>query len=261
MDDEFCKVQYNAIEPLFQQYKKTLGGVCDDFWEDHILGADLYLIKVDGHPAGYFAVYQQTKMTQFFLSEEYLSLAQPVFQQILAEYSIQTAFVATCDELFLSLCLDFHRSVEPQAYFFDGSVPHEVRPPEFGRSCLLPVSPGELAEVKEATDDFFDGVTQDDLLRKTTFLYRLCESERTLGFGIVVPGRLLPQYASVGMITLEPYRRRGVGRSIQLHLADLCRENGLIPISGCRYRNENSKRTIESAGRYSKTRLLNISFK
>lgn len=260
MNYTICKTDYDGMEPLFREYRKTLSGVCDDFWEDHILGADLFLIKIDGHALGCFAVYQQTKLTQFFVSDEYCNLAQPVFQQILVEYAIQTAFVATCDELFLSLCLDFHRNVELQAYFFDGSVPHEVRPPEFGRSCLLPISPGELAEVKGATGDFFDDVTEDDLLLRKTMLYRLHEYGKTLGFGIVVPGRLLPQYASDGMITLEPYRRRGVGRSIQLHLADLCRENGLIPISGCWYRNENSKRTLESAGLYSSTRLLNVQF-
>ena len=261
MNYTICKTDFDGMEPLFQQYKKTLSGVCDDFWEDHIIGADLCVIIMDEHPIGYFAVYEETKLTQFFLSGEYHNLAQTVFQRVLAEYSIQTAFVATCDELFLSLCLDFHRSVKPQAYFFDGSFPHEVRPPEFERSCLLPVFPGELAEVKEASGDFFDHVTLDDLLCKRTMLYRLRENGETLGFGIVVPGKLLKQYASVGMITLAQYRRRGVGRSIQLHLADLCRENGLIPISGCWYRNENSKRTIESAGRYSKTRLLNVSFK
>ena len=260
MKSEFTKVQYNVIEPLFQQYKKTLGGVCDEFWEDHILRADFYMITIDGHSAGYFAIYQKTKLTQFFLLNQYGHLAQPFFQQILAGYSMKSAFVATCDELFLSLCLDFHRSIELQAYFFDGSVPNEVRPPEFARSCIVPVSAEELSEVKEITGDFFDDVAEDDLLCKRTMLYRLCENGETLGFGIVVPGKLLPQYASLGMITLEQYRRRGVGRSIQLHLADLCRENGLIPISGCWYRNENSKKTIESAGRYSKTRFLNVLF-
>jgi hypothetical protein len=55
-------------------------------------------------------------------------------------------------------------------------------------------------------------------------------------------------------------RCKGVGRSIQMHLADITRENGYIPISGCWYYNHNSKKTIESAGRYSKTRLLNVTF-
>jgi hypothetical protein len=260
MNYTICKTDYDGIEPLFREYQKTLSGVCDDFWEDHILRADFYTIIMEGDPAGYFAVYEKTKLTQFFLSDEYWNQAQTVFQRILAEYSIQTAFVATCDELFLSLCLDFHKSVEMQAYFFDGSVSREVRPAEFGRDCLLPVSPGELADVKKATGDFFDDVAEDDLLCKRTMLYRLCENGETLGFGMVVPGKLLPQYASVGMITLEQYRRRGVGRSIQLHLADLCRESGFLPIAGCWYMNENSKRTIESTGRYSKTRLLNVHF-
>lgn len=62
------------------------------------------------------------------------------------------------------------------------------------------------------------------------------------------------------MITIEEKRRKGVGRSIQLHLGDICIERGGIPISGCWYFNHLSKKTITSAGRYTKTRLLNISF-
>jgi len=62
------------------------------------------------------------------------------------------------------------------------------------------------------------------------------------------------------MITLEAKRQNGAGRSILIHLADICKENGFIPISGCYYYNHLSKKTIESAGKYSKTRLLNVSF-
>lgn len=231
MNYTISKTDYDCTLSLFRKYQTTLNGVCDEFWEAHILGAD-----------------------------EYLNLAQAIFQRILEEYSIQTAFVATCDELFLSLCLDFHKSVEMQAYFFDGSVPRPVTPPEFGKACLCPVSSGELSEVKKVSGDFFDEVSEDDLLQKRTILYRLSENGETLGFGIVVPGGLLTQYASIGMITLEAHRRRGVGRSILLHLADLCRENGFLPIAGCWYGNRNSKRTLESAGLNSKTRLLNVFF-
>ena len=260
MNYTICKTDCDNIIPLFRIYAKTLSGVCDDFWETHILHADFYSIIIEGYPAGYFAVYEKTKLTQFFLCDEYLNLAQVIFQRILAEYTIQTAFVATCDELFLSLCLDFHRNVDMQAYFFDGSHPRKVRLPEFGRPCISPIFVKELMEAKEVTGDFFDDVTEDDLLSERTMLYRLHENGETLGFGMVVPGILLTQYASVGMITLEAHRRRGVGRSIQLHLAELCRENGLLPIAGCWYGNQNSKRTLESAGLTSKTRLLNVSF-
>ena len=232
----------------------------DDFWEEHILDAQLYEIDGGAGPIGFFAIYGLEKITQFYLIDPCLNLAQPVFQRILREYKVKTAFVATCDELFLSLCLDFHRKVELQAYLFDGTAENEVQKPEFDRSCLSEVSARDLKTVKELTGDFFDFVTEEDLQTGKIELYRLCESGETLGFGIYRPNRLVTRYASVGMITLEPYRRRGVGRSLQLHLADLCRERGLIPVSGCWYYNHNSRRTIESAGRYSRTRLLNILF-
>lgn len=187
-----------------------MGGVCDEFWETHIHRSDFYTITMEGYPAGYFSVYEKTKLTQFFF-DEYLNLAQAVFERVLAEYSIQTAFVATCDELYLSLCLDYHRNVDMQAYFFDGSHPRKIRLPEFVRACLISVSPEGLVEVKTESRDFFEEILKDGLLRKRTMLYRLNKGGETLGFGILVLGRLLTQYACIGMITLEPYRRWGVG--------------------------------------------------
>lgn len=58
--------------------------------------------------------------------------------------------------------------------------------------------------------------------------------------------------------TMDNHRRKGVGRSIQMHLAEFCRKKGLIPISGCCYYNHLSKKTMESAGCYSQTRYLDI---
>ena len=59
---------------------------------------------------------------------------------------------------------------------------------------------------------------------------------------------------------LKDMRRRGVGRSVQLHLGDICRERGQRPLSGCWWKNEASRRTIESAGRYTTTTLVDITF-
>ncbi|MDR3645050.1 MAG: hypothetical protein P4M02_08255 [Clostridia bacterium] len=251
---------FAQVKPLVSQYLKTLNGVSEDFWESHILESAFYQIIADEKAVGYFAIHAQNKITQFYMQDKYLCLAQPVFKKILDDYAIKTAFVATSDPLFLPLCLDFHKSVEMQAYFFDGSIQNSVREPEFNRKCIRPVEAGELEAVKILTGDFFDSLTENDLKSGQTMLYRLVSEGETLGFGITVPNRLLTGYWSVGMITLEPYRQKGVGRSIQMHLADICRENGVIPISGCWYYNHNSKRTIESAGRYSKTRLLNVIF-
>ena len=62
------------------------------------------------------------------------------------------------------------------------------------------------------------------------------------------------------MITRSDMLRRGIGRSIQLHLADICREHGCTPISGCWYKNHLSRKTIESAGRAMSSLLINVGF-
>lgn len=260
MDYKIKQTTFAEIEPLVNKYLKTLNNVSDNFWEEHILKATPYEVLTDEDPTGYFAIYNHEKITQFFILDEYMYLAQSIFKHIIDDYSIKTAFVSTSDQLFLSLCMDLHKSVQIQAYFFDGSKRYNVREPEFDRACITSVAADELKSVKNLTGEFFDFITEDDVNNKQALLYKLCSNGKVFGFGIIEPNKMLTDYWAVGMITLEPYRQKGVGRSIQIHLGNICRENGFIPISGCWYQNHNSKKTIESAGQYSKTRLLNVIF-
>jgi hypothetical protein len=247
-------------KPFLAEYLDTLTSVVDDYWEEHVMKADFYQILLDQKAIGCFAIYHKEKITMFYLRPEYYKLAQPVFKQILEDYGIKTAYVTTGDQLFLSLCLDYHSKIELQAYYFDGTDRREVRPAEYPRSSLLQVEPSELEEVLERTGDFFQPISKVQLESKEILLYKLCDQGEVLGYGIIVPDKLATKYWACGMITLEEKRRNGVGRSMQLHLGEICRENGFIPISGCWYYNHLSKKTIESAGRFTKTRLLNVIF-
>lgn len=260
MKYKIIKTTMASIKPLLDKYLKTLNGVSDDFWEEHIIKAEYYEIILDIKSIGYFCVFNNEKITQFYILDKYLQLAQPIFKEVLGKYNIKTAYVSTSDQLFLSLCLDFHSKVEMQAYFFDGTVTGDVRPAEYGRDCLFEVNSKELDDVKAKTGDFFDFVSKHELENGVIKLYKLSDNGEDLGYGIIVPNKLLTQYWANGMITLESNRKNGVGRSIQMHLADICRENGFIPIAGCWYHNYLSKKTIESAGRYTRTRLLNVTF-
>ncbi|MHB8131074.1 MAG: hypothetical protein ACYDEX_19005 [Mobilitalea sp.] len=260
MNYNIVEATLDDIKVLMSQYLKTINGVTDDFWEAHVFGAVIYKILAEEKEIGCFAIFQNEKITLFYLQEQYIYLAQPIFKQILEDYSIKTAFVSTGDQLFLSLCMDLHSKIELQAYFFDGTVMGEVRPPEYPRDTFFDVKPEELEEVLANTGEFFVPIAKEQLESGENRLYKLCENGEVLGYGIIVPNRLLTQYWPVGMIVLEHNRCKGVGRSIQMHLADISRENGYIPISGCWYFNQLSKKTIESAGRYTKTRLLNVTF-
>jgi len=255
----FVKSDLPGIKVFLDEYLQSLTGVVDDFWESHILTADVYEISVDNEKIGCFAVFGVERLTVFYVRACYIYLAQDIFKRILSEFNIKDAFVTTVDSLFLALCMDFHKKIELQAYFFDGERSREVRSPEYGRESLSEVNSAEIPKINVKTDNFFNYPAEayDDPEFK---VYRLSEDGVDLGYGVLYPNPLSPNYYACGMVTLPEHRKKGVGRSIQIHLADICEEKGEIPVSGCWYYNTLSKKTIESAGRHSRIRLLRVLF-
>ena len=263
MDYTFAPATLEAMRPLADAFARTLTGPVDDFWESHILGGAAWAICEDGGQIGFLTLWDDAPeryISSFYLPAERWHRAQALFARALETFAVTRAYVPTCDELFLSLCMDRQVKVELQAYYFADTPHAPVLPPQFGRECLRPVTPDELPEVFAQVGDFFGGVTAQTMAEGRELLWRLCEGEETLGYGIVVPNRLVRPYAPCGEIVLVPHRRRGVARSLQMHLAAWCREQGMIPVGGCWYYNEASRNTFYSVGRYSKTRLLNITF-
>lgn len=245
---------------ICRQYARRLTGVTDDFWEAHILSAQLYRICTDGRDVGCIAVQGGERATLFDLETAHRNDARALLDQAIAELGVRRAFVPTCDEAFLTLCLERMTSVAPQACLFDGAQAHDVRQARFDRSCMRRITPDELERANRLTGDFFrDDATPASLREGRQLIYALEQAGRTLGYGIIVPLRTRPLWAC-GMVTLPEHRRRGVGRSIQLHLGDICREYGFTPVSGCWYHNTLSRRTIESAGRPCTTLLLDVRF-
>jgi len=257
----FQKSNLQELELLLACYLQGLGGVVDDYWEGHILSADIYAIRDSENLAGCFALHDKQRITMFYVRPEYLHMAQGIFKRVLIEHRVKTAFAATCDAPFLSLCLDCHKKVKLQAYFFNGEQTREVRPPEYGRECLSEIAPEEIAGINRKTNNFFGFMTRESYVNSGYKIYRLAENGVDLGFGLFAPGKLLPRYYSCGMVTVPEHRGKGVGRSLQFHIANIIRESGGVPVSGCGYGNTLSKKTIESSGRCSTVRLLNIHFK
>ncbi len=253
---KYVKASLEENKEFFNSYVDSLSGIYDDFLEDHILSSEIYSIYIDKQHSGYFGIFNKTMLTQFFVTKRFLKLAQKVFADILKSYEIKNAFVPTCDELFLSLCLDKHTKVNLQAYFFQESG-EKAALPEYPRECLKLATLEDIEEIKEVTGDFMDRQVERI---KAGQLYILREGSEFLGLGVIVDNRIMKNCKGTGMFTNEKHRQKGVGRSIILHLKDICHEMGVRPIPGCWYYNHNSKRTLESAGYASTTRLLRIDF-
>lgn len=256
----FKPTRLKEIHELVQEYLNSLLSPIDSFLEGHILESQIYLISENQNTIGYFALHKGKKeklLTQFYLRKNFLKEGQRIFKEILNQFSVKSAFIPTCDELFLSHAIDQDTRIKKQAYFFQDNKEIDVSNKLYQGGEFRVANPSDIAEIKEISGDFFDKL-EERIAKSEIFVFT--EDSILLGAGIIEKGKLLKEYTSIGMFTNELYRRKGIGKSIIIHLKRWCYENGQIPISGCWYYNINSKRTLESAGMITKTRLLNVHF-
>lgn len=245
----------HEVQHLIQEYVRTLSSPFDSFLEEHIRGSAFYLI-IDGlEEVGYYAIHNDQLLSQFFIRPFYQKHAQELLDQVIAKHAVKSLFVPTCDELFVSLALDKDFTITKQAYFFQDS---RVKIPEdnaFDGDIFAIASLDELLQIQQTCGDFLDHYARRIENGEIFTYYR---GSDLLGIGVLEKSSMLAGMASIGMFTNESYRKQGIGRSIILKLKAWCYESDLTPICGCWYYNEASKRTLESAGMFTRTRLLNV---
>lgn len=253
--ENIVKVSREDIRELEEKYLESLSNVYDDFYEGHVIESDNYLIEYDGVKAGFFSI-KGKLITRFYILDEYMHHARDLFGKVISEYGVTEGFVPTCDERYVSLSLDHSKKVDLQAYFFK-LTDREVRPPEYPFHMLRRAEASDLEMIIERTGDFVD---RHEERIKNGDLYILEEEGEFLGLGITTMNFFMKDYRGTGMFACENKRLTGVGRSIIMHLARIVRNQGYEPLPGCWYHNIGSRKTLESAGYASVTRLLRVGF-
>ena len=253
MDIQFKPTQSAPARPWLAAFWQTLSSPIDSFLEDRILSANLYEIWLDGAAAGLAAVYGESTLTLLHLASSFQRDSQLVFAAARRLEAVRTALVASGDEHFLALALESARRAEPQAYFFQ-RVPGEAVAAPAG-FVLRPAGPADAALISHHSGDFFDPLPAA-LVRGDLFLGY--QDDELVAIGVAERSQLAADYASIGMFVLAERRRQGYGTATIRALIAHCQTAGLTPIAGCYYYNHNSKKTLEKAGMYSKTRLFKV---
>ena len=112
-----AQCQMHDIQDLVQAYTCSLSSPIDSYLESHIVKSKFYLVRANDQTLGYFSIFQDELLTQFYLHKQFKYLSQEIFFRVKKMQSIQTAYVPTCDEFFLSNALDDYKSVNKQAMF------------------------------------------------------------------------------------------------------------------------------------------------
>jgi len=244
---------WQSIAPLLDQYIDQVSGVTDSFWEEKLLDAQVYVILCEKQEIGFFSVFKEETITSFYLVPEAYVMEQDLFRAALQKEFVRQALVPTCDEYFLSLCLDYAKGIERQAFFFERK--------RMDRTAngieLIEANLDDLDDVIGNSGDFF-GDAKKQIEKREIFL--AMNKNDLVGFGVYERGQLRKEFVSIGMYVLPKYRNKGLGTAIIQGLQTLAVSQGLEPIAGCWVWNHASKKTLEASGMGSCTRYMKITF-
>ena len=118
----------------------------------------------------------------------------------------------------------------------------------------------DVPAVMAANDGFFRDDAEATSYARAGQLFLYETAPGLAGCGLlqrVTPDR---EAYDVGMMVAPSQRRRGFGRHIVRHLADLCLSTGKLPIAGCSITNLASQRCLVSAGFRSEHRLIEFAW-
>jgi GNAT superfamily N-acetyltransferase len=254
----FTPVTLTEIQKDMQNHLISLSSAIDSFLEGHILESTHYTIKISDANSGFASIHKGSLMTQFVLFPKYRKHGQNIFSQLKKMEEVQSAFVPTCDEFFLSHAIDDYRTVVKQAYFFAHVQGYGLKT-ENAITIRL-ADNNDINLIQDKSGDFFGDKSEIEHKVKKNELFITHAKETCVGFGIMEKSRLMDSVASIGMFVIPEYRQKGIGTAILQSLIATCETQNIRPVAGCWYYNHLSKKTLERAGMFTQTRLLKIDF-
>lgn len=256
----FNQCKWEEIHRIVEDYLRKNNIVIDSFWEEHVLESNHYKMMDNDELAGYFSIHENSTIVLFHMFNQYANQSQELFCKVKKYESVTNAMVVTGDEFFLSHCIDNFARIEKQAYF--SIYTNKEIAKEHQRALQLRLADIDKDyEILKLGGDFLDSEIKNirnglDVLN----IYIAEIDNKVMGFGIIQYGRVLEDIASIGMFVCEEYRCQGIAANILQNLKHIARDKGFKVFSGCWYYNHNSKKSMESAGAYSKTRMIRFYF-
>ncbi|MBZ9622466.1 GNAT family N-acetyltransferase [Clostridium sp. FP2] len=244
---------------LHKEYINTLAEPIDGFWENVMIGrSECYEIIYDEKVAGHFFVNSSKTLVQFHVLKGYYTCAAEIFEYVIKSDIVENAAVSTKEPEFLSLCLDYQKSVAADMYLFNDNKKIKYELDGFRNLSFRLAKTVDIATIKNKCEVAFEGYHED--LIKNDQLFVLYEEDSLLGIGEFRISKSNGQFGDIGMIVAEEYRRKGVGTYIITKLKEHCYSKKLKPMAGCDITNTISKKTLEKSGFISNHRIIIVSF-
>lgn len=259
---EFAQSKWNTIDNLANDYLKELEGKNDGFHNAMMFKALPYTVESDGEVIGFYSLmdgWDGGKMlTSFYIFPKNRRHSANVLKSIIKVFNITAALVSSNDCHFIAVAFERMKALsttfEMQAYNYTYGKPD--RQAEFGRDKMKEVTSAEYNIMNALTEKQWDGCYGNP---NYTF-YAIRENDEILGYGAIGHLPYEAGKVDIGNFTLSAHRRRGVGRSMLINLAEIAVEQGLTPVAGCWYKNKESIITLASSGFIPENRIFYVKF-
>lgn len=261
MNLDFEVAEINEANDYLTEVLMAWPSAVDSFVETHLIQSQHSWLTVNGHRVGLASVLANHMLTFFDVKASSLGDSQALFREFRVQKSLDSAWVPSCAEAYLSLALDDFQSLEKQSYIFQASpsAPNIDTQLTLNIECVEPDELFELMADLEfaALEDTFGDIEQ--ALNQGALYRARADDQRSLGYGFL-EAHPLTERVSLGLFVSDKERGRGYGGAMARALKDHALARGLELVAGCWYGHEASKKVLERAGFTSRSRLLRIKF-
>jgi len=242
-----------------EDYIRTLATPIDSYHEGVVIRNSMcYEIVLDEKIIGHFSVDDSKTLIQFYIRKEYFVHAPEVFQYLIKNDIVKKAMVSTKEPEYLSLCLDYQKSIEGDVYLFSDMEKRDYGLEGFNDISFRLAKDSDLDDIDPTRDpnfkDYYENLIENEQL------FVLYDGTTFLGIGEFRISNTHPQFGDIGMDVEEKFRRKGVGTYIITKLKEHCYNNNLMPMAGCNVKNMASKKTLEKCGFISNHRIVIVNF-
>jgi GNAT superfamily N-acetyltransferase len=205
---------------------------------------DSYLLRVDGHVAGYGLVggvraERKEIITEFFVLPSHRGSALLLFRRFIQVSRAKSIEVQTNDMLLTLMLYDCAERIESSVILFHDSVTTNLSVPSVVFRRIVEGDRERI--VSQGLDAGAEWMLEADGIAAAT---------GGLLFHYNVP------YGDIFMAVAEPLRRRGFGSYLVQELKRVCYESGRIPAARCGVSNVASRATLHKAGMLPCARVL-----
>jgi GNAT superfamily N-acetyltransferase len=258
-----------SLRDLKAQYLESLVAPMDGMWEVGFVDSSPHFeIRMDGESAGYYAANDEGALLQFYVRPEHEAHSRVLFDHVVAQGSVTQAVASTIDPLYLSLCLDAHKSATVHTLLYELRAPVRPTHPQAEGLDFRLVAASELDRTVAFQQDciagghdlsgWLRGYSANLIDRKE--LFALCRGDEWLGLGECRRSDTQKGIADLGMMVAPGHRGSGWATYILQRLGADSTAAGLHAICSTTVENIAAQRAIARSGFVSRHRILNVVF-